>query len=139
SSDRVRDLAPPLAPGEPGLVRPAALEFLDRAAGLLERGYVWLADYGAGPGHPAAGPAVHGYRGQTVEEDVLSDPGSKDITAGVDFGALAGHARDRGLRVWGPATQRDVLLALGFRDWDRAAREHQVELAAARRGVEALR
>jgi SAM-dependent MidA family methyltransferase len=136
SSEIVARLAPgDLAPGEEAVVSPGALTFLDQAADLLKRGYLWLVDYSSAPSEAQ----VHGYRGHRVKEDVLADPGSGDITAGVDFQALARHARGRGLRVWGPAAQRDVLLALGFREFDERAQARQVEAIAARRGVEALR
>jgi SAM-dependent MidA family methyltransferase len=136
SSDLLARLAPEeLTPGQESVVSPAALAFLDRGADLLARGYLWLVDYAA----TAGGAQIHGYRGHRVETDVLTDPGSRDITAGVDFRALARHAVDRGLHVWGPVTQRDVLLALGFRELDQWAQARQVEAIAARRGIDALR
>ena len=124
--------------------RPEATRLLDRAVELLERGLVWLVDYGFGPGEPP--DSVHAYRGQRLAvgplsdpEDLLSEPGAKDITAGVDFDALADHARRKGLTVWGPVSQRDAFLALGFAEVDRRAQARQVEAVGARRGIEALR
>ena len=70
---------------------------------------------------------------------LLADPGSCDITAGVDVHALAAHARALGLAVWGPVTQRDALLALGFREWDRHARGRQAAASNAGRGAESIR
>ncbi len=114
-----------------------ALRFLDEAAALLERGYIWLVDYG----WPSMeqGALVHGYRGHRVQEDVLSNPGSRDITAGVDFDALTRHGRSRGLAVWGPVTQREALMALGYREWEEAALSAQAESLAERRGFDAIR
>jgi SAM-dependent MidA family methyltransferase len=137
SSAQVARLAPQLEPGEEAVVSPAAIAFLDLAASLLTRGYIFLIDYGWPSGR--AGASVHGYRAHRLEEDVLEDPGFKDITAGVDFGALARHARTRGWQVWGPVTQRDALTALGFRELDERARELQVEAVAKRQGMDALR
>ncbi len=137
SSARVVELAPALRDGEEAVVNLEALRFVDRAAELLDRGYIWLVDYG----WPSMdrGALVHGYREHRLEEDVLSNPGSRDITAGVDFNALASHARSRGLAVWGPVTQRDALMALGYREWEAAALAAQAESLSQRRGMDAIR
>ncbi|HYV02497.1 MAG TPA: SAM-dependent methyltransferase, partial [Actinomycetota bacterium] len=137
SSPEVERASPRIRSAQEAVVNLGALRFVDDAASRLERGYVWLVDYGPEPGQPVSG--VHGYRGHRAEGDILSAPGSRDITAGVDFAALAGHARDRGLHVWGPVAQREALLNLGFRDLDRRAQERQVEAVAARRGIDAMR
>lgn len=137
SSNEIAALAPALAPGREFVMSPGAREFVDRVADILERGYVWLVDYGfTGDADPRS---VHGYREHRVHGDVLAEPGSTDITAGVDFVALARHARSRGLRVWGPVSQRDALLSLGFRQLDEGAQARQVEALNARRGIDALR
>jgi SAM-dependent MidA family methyltransferase len=137
SSEEVVRLAAAVDDGKEGIVRPLAAAFIDQAVEVLARGYVWMVDYGFRAGEEPG--TVHGYRRQRLEEDVLSEPGSLDITAGVDFAALVRHARDRGLAVWGPVTQRDALLSLGFRQVDDRAQERQRRAVAARRGVEALR
>jgi SAM-dependent MidA family methyltransferase len=137
STEEVERLAGPLPPEQEAVVRPAADRFVDLAAEVLTRGYVWLVDYGFTSKEEAG--SVHGYREQRLVEDVLSDPGSRDITAGVDFAALSGHARSRNLAVWGPITQRDTLLSLGFREWDDQARSRQHQAIAGRRGIEAMR
>jgi SAM-dependent MidA family methyltransferase len=133
----VAALVPSALPiGEELGVSPEAVRFLDAAVATLERGYVWLIDYAAGGELPTP---VHGYLAHGWTDDVLSDPGSRDITAGVDFDALAAHARMQGLTVWGPLAQRDALLSLGFRELDDRAQARQVEAVATRRGIEALR
>jgi SAM-dependent MidA family methyltransferase len=137
STDELVDRVPNLAPGEEFVVSPAALEFLDRAAAALDRGYVWMVDYGFVD--DADRRSVHGYRHHRVHDDLLTDPGSTDITSGVDFAALARHGRSRGFEVWGPVSQRDVLLSLGFRELDQEAQARQVEAVSARRGIDALR
>ena len=137
SSGEVAALCPALPPGREFVVSPAAIEFIHRVGALLERGYVWLVDYGFADQSEAR--SVHGYRDQRVHDDVLAEPGSTDITAGVDFVALVEHARSEGLQVWGPVSQRDALLALGFRELDERARARQVEALNERRGVDALR
>ena len=123
--------------GQRRLVQEAAGAFVKRAGTLFERGYVWLVDYGfTGGEHPEA---PHGYRGHRLESEILTDPGSRDITAGVDFDAVARAARETGLTVWGPVRQRDALLALGYRELAEDARARQTEAAAAGRGVESAR
>lgn len=46
--------------------------------------------------------------------DPLDNPGTCDLTAHVDFGALARQARNCGTQVFGPATQRAFLTSLGI-------------------------
>jgi SAM-dependent MidA family methyltransferase len=121
-----------IGPGETAVVPRALFEFLDVAASRFGRGYLWFVDYG-----PQAMP--HTYREHRVGEDLLSDPGHRDITAGVDFAGLVHHARSVGLQVWGPRSQREVLLALGFREWSERTRLEQVAALGERRGVDAVR
>lgn len=138
SSAEVVAMAPSLEVGEEAVVQPGATALLDRLVGSLARGHVWLADYGfGGPNGPRPTSSPHGYRRGREEVDVLADPGSRDITAGVDFDAMAARARELGHRVWGPLTQRQALFELGFRRMDRAARDRQVQAASAGRGLEA--
>lgn len=137
SSPALSALAPALEPGAELVVSLAALDFVDQATAVLDRGYVWLVDYGfAGEARPQT---VHGYRDHGVHEEVLTAPGSTDITAGVDFAALVRHATGLGLHVWGPVSQRNALLSLGFRELDEQAQARQVEALNARLGIEAMR
>jgi NADH dehydrogenase [ubiquinone] 1 alpha subcomplex assembly factor 7 len=46
--------------------------------------------------------------------DPLADPGGADLTAHVDFAALADHAHASGLAVHGPISQSEFLCALGI-------------------------
>jgi SAM-dependent MidA family methyltransferase len=119
--------APDMRPGQEATVPAEALDVVNRIAGFLRTGYVLLIDYGseAGPGGD-----VHGYREHRPWDDVLREPGSADITAGVDFGAVARHAASRGLVTMGLVTQRDAMLSLGYGDWDREQRERQGRLLA---------
>jgi SAM-dependent MidA family methyltransferase len=104
----------------------AAQELVRDLAAALERGYAFLIDYGFGPGRERPGP-VHAYRGQEVLAEVLPEPGSRDVTAGVDWEAIARVAREAGLQVWGPVPQREALLALGYRMWSAGTRRRQTE------------
>ncbi|MGH2589486.1 MAG: SAM-dependent methyltransferase [Actinomycetota bacterium] len=118
------------------VVPTGAFAFVDELGRSLARGYALLIDYGS-----TEGPAgeVHGYRDHRVVEDVLDDPGSADVTAGVDLSAIARRARRAGLRSFEAVSQRDALLALGLEEWMRAERTRQSELLNAARGLEAAR
>jgi SAM-dependent MidA family methyltransferase len=118
-------------------VSPASLDLLEAMTARVETGYVWVVDYAWRTGGSPS--PVHGYRRHREALDVLDAPGSRDITMGVDVDALAAHARRAGHRVWGPRSQRDALLALGFDTLQHRAEDRQREAVRARRGVEALR
>jgi SAM-dependent MidA family methyltransferase len=125
-----------LPPGREFLVSPASSELVRDALSRFVRGYLLIVDYGFAD--PLEERSVHGYRGHERIEDILDRPGTTDITAGVDFTAILAAARARGARTWGPVSQRDGLLALGFREWEEAAREEQVTALNERRGLDAL-
>jgi SAM-dependent MidA family methyltransferase len=74
-----------------------------------------------------------------VLADVLRDPGSADITAGVDFGAIVRRAERGGLKSLGLASQRDALLALGFAEWNEVQLDRQGSLLAQGKGGWATR
>jgi SAM-dependent MidA family methyltransferase len=79
-------------------VRPAARAFLHALAGAIERGRLLVADYG-GEGaevHSGRDP-VRTFVGGMAGAGPLEAPGSQDITADVDFGALRAAAREAGL------------------------------------------
>jgi SAM-dependent MidA family methyltransferase len=122
-------LREPPRPGEERPVSPGALEMVREIGAALDRGYAFLFDYGFVPGE-APGP-VHSYRNHQVLADVLDEPGSRDITAAVDFAALATEGERAGLQVWGPVSQREALLGLGLRMWMRGVRRRQQEAEVA--------
>ena len=131
-----------IGPREPGVetvIPVGALAFIDAIAAELAGdggGYALLIDYGA-EGH--TGGPVHGYAGQRLVQDVLSDPGAIDITSGVDFTELAARAREDGLVATASVTQRHALTALGFGRWTREELERQAALLDQRDGIEAVR
>jgi SAM-dependent MidA family methyltransferase len=103
----------PLPPASTRPSSPRSLDLIDEIARALTRGYAFIIDYGfTGDEEPQT---TRGYRAQRLVTDVLDDPGSADITGPVDFDALAARARTNGLRTWGPVSQRDALMALGYR------------------------
>ena len=115
----------PLAPGEERPVSPASRAVIADVASSLHRGYAFFFDYGFTGEEPA--PPVHAYRDHRALADVLAEPGLRDVTVAVDLDAVATYARDAGLQAWGPVTQRDALLALGYRLWASGVRKRQSE------------
>jgi SAM-dependent MidA family methyltransferase len=118
-------------------ISPGALGFTRDVARVLKRGYCFLFDYGFAEGD-SPGP-VHAYRSHRVLEEVLEEPGSRDVTAAVDLAAVAREATAAGLQVWGPLSQREALLGLGFRTWMHALRSRQTELQVTRGWRDAAR
>ncbi|MCC6719947.1 MAG: SAM-dependent methyltransferase [Acetobacteraceae bacterium] len=82
------------------------------AARIASRGGVaLLVDYG--PEHSAPGDSLQALR-DGKPADPLADPGEADLTAHVDFAALAGVARAAGAAVQGPVPQGVFLTRLGL-------------------------
>jgi SAM-dependent MidA family methyltransferase len=129
TDEALEALGEPVRAGEERPVSPVALEMVREIAATIDRGYAFLFDFGFVAGE-SAGP-VHAYRNHQVLADVLEDPGSRDVTAAVDLAALAEEAYRAGLQVWGPVSQRDALLGLGFRTWLQGVRRRQREAEAA--------
>jgi NADH dehydrogenase [ubiquinone] 1 alpha subcomplex assembly factor 7 len=115
-----------------------AIGFIDRLAGSLRErpSYSLLIDYG---GSGAAGGPAHGYRSHSIVEDLLDEPGSSDITAGIDFDLIVERAVRAGLATHGPIEQRQALIALGFDRWVGEELERQQRLLDERDGIEAVR
>ena len=113
SDDGDRLIWRPLPPASIRPDSPRSLELIDQIARALKQGYALIADYGfTGDEEPES---TRGYREHRLVTDVLEDPGATDITGPVDFDALAARARENGLQTWGPVSQRDALMALGYR------------------------
>jgi len=108
------ELSPSTAAGEDRVVPIGAFKFVDAVAGCLEHGYALIIDYGA---LGTTGGPIHGYRRHAVVEDLLADPGTTDVTSGVDFELIASHAEDAGLVAFPSVGQREALLALGLGGW----------------------
>lgn len=121
--------------GDERVVPVGAFAFVDELARALDRGYALLIDYG---GLGRSGGPVHGYRGHALVEDVLSDPGTGDVTAGVDFDLIAERAVADGLVAFPTVTQRDALVALGLGDWLRDELDRQRTRLDAGEGSEAV-
>jgi NADH dehydrogenase [ubiquinone] 1 alpha subcomplex assembly factor 7 len=99
----------------PGTVREVSPAAIDLAARLgrriaMQGGAALLIDYGYGEGTGDTVQALRGHR----RHDVLRDPGEADITAHVDFAAIAAAAASAGARIDGPTAQGDFLRRLGI-------------------------
>jgi len=87
---------------------------------VLDEGVAFLIDYGF-PRHEyyhpqrAAGTLMSHHR-HRAHAEVLAHPGEEDITAHVDFSAIARAAVEGGLRVLGYATQAQFLVNCGITD-----------------------
>ena len=96
----------------------AARAWMRTLAGRLEHGVILVIDYGFPRGeyyHPqrSAGTLMCHYRHQ-AHADPFARPGDEDITAHVDFSALAAAAREAGAEVLGFATQAQFLVNCGI-------------------------
>ena len=114
---------------------PASIEIVRAIAGRLaaQGGAALIVDYGhdrPGRGDTLQAVSRHAYA------DPFEAPGERDLTAHVDFSALAGAARAEGLRVFGPIGQGDWLEAMGLAlraaALAKAAPERAPEIAEAR-------
>jgi len=96
----------------------AGLEWIDRIAAALGSGCVITVDYGYTRAEAVRFPVgtLMGYRTHVAREDVLTDPGDRDITAHVNFTALAEHGTQVGLQLVKFQTLARTLLDAGEED-----------------------
>jgi SAM-dependent MidA family methyltransferase len=125
-ADRATTLMPPqpeahaLPVGTVTEIHPQALGFVRTLADRLSRGVALFIDYGF-PQHEYYHPQRHmgtlraHYRHRALD-DVLLWPGLTDITAHLDFTALALTAQNAGLDVLGYTSQASFLLNCGLLD-----------------------
>src|SRR6185436_20962889 len=90
----------------------AALRWMERIARSLQSGYVFTIDYGYTAAESKRFPAgtLMSYRRHTASEDVLTDPGDRDITAHVCFTALEEQGKKVGLEKVGVERLSQTLL-----------------------------
>ncbi|HEV2816907.1 MAG TPA: SAM-dependent methyltransferase [Allosphingosinicella sp.] len=114
---------------------PLALAIVGDLARRLARqsGAALIVDYGHD--RPGTGDTLQAVSGH-AHADPFEAPGERDLTAHVDFHALAEAARAAGVRVFGPVTQGAWLEAMGIKlraaSLAKAAPERAAEIAAAR-------
>lgn len=95
---------------------PALAPWLRTVGGKMTRGWMLLVDYGhpaAARHHPArAAGTLAAYRGHQRQENPLACPGQQDLTAHVDFTAVARAAEAAGWQLAGFTDQHHALTAL---------------------------
>jgi SAM-dependent MidA family methyltransferase len=99
-------------------IRSGASRLASELAARLSSGLILVFDYGA----PAralysaarANGTLEAFLSHGVTRDVLADPGSRDLTAWVDFSELGDAFAAAGLSVAGPVSQSRVLAAGGI-------------------------
>lgn len=109
-----------LAPGYMTEVNLAARAFVRSVGAMLERGVLLFVDYGFPARefyHPqrTQGTLMCHYR-HRAHSDPFYLPGLQDITAHVDFSAIAAAASEEGLDVLGYASQEQFLVNCGITD-----------------------
>ena len=123
-ADQVTGLRPPLEVGGRHdyltEIHLQAEGFVATLADRLQTGAVFLLDYGF-PEHEYYHPqrsmgTVMCHRGHRVDADPLQDVGEKDITAHVNFSAIALAGQDAGFQVLGYTSQARFLLNCGVLD-----------------------
>jgi SAM-dependent MidA family methyltransferase len=114
------------APPEEGRWYEASLDasrWVERIAGAVQEGYALTIDYGYTRAESARFPSgtLMSYRRHTAREDVLEDPGERDLTAHVNFTALEETGTAHGLITERWETLARTLLAAGEPDQFAAA------------------
>jgi SAM-dependent MidA family methyltransferase len=132
--DRPTNLSPPepgpFAPGTVTEVNLQAQAFVRTLADRLGRGAAFFIDYG----FPAAeyylpqriGGTLMCHRAHRADTDPLVDVGLKDITAHVDFSAIALAAQEAGFEVLGYTSQANFLINCGVLDGLEAADPREI-------------
>jgi SAM-dependent MidA family methyltransferase len=105
-------------------------------ARLVERGLVSLIDYGY---EGAARNTLVAYSTAGADEDVLTAPGERDLTAHIAWDPVADALREEGLEVHGPHSQAEVLRSLGAAELDRDLRARHDAALTESRGADAVR
>ena len=105
---------PPCPAGTIAELRPSACEWIHALAGHVNRGFVLIIDYGFPRFELLAPHRTSGtfccYRAHHRDSQPLEDPGEKDISAHVDFTAVAEAALAAGFRIEGFADQHHYLV-----------------------------
>ena len=130
-----------LAPCEEGELVEISLEalaWIERIARSLDRGFLFTIDYGYTRRERARFPqgTLMSYRRHAALEDVLGDPGERDITAHVPFSALEEHGKHCGLDPAPLSTLAQTLLEAGESDQFAAALAAETPAACAQRRLQ---
>jgi SAM-dependent MidA family methyltransferase len=93
-----------------------AQDYMASVAKLIQRGFVIVVDYGYNRHEQLAGRhrgTIMTYRQHSIGGSPYEAPGEQDITADVNFSALAGAAEQRGMLVESLLTQSQFLMGIG--------------------------
>jgi len=134
----LREYFPPPQEGAIYEVNLDALAWLDRVAHALEAGFVFTIDYGYTRAESIRFPrgTLMSYRRHHADDDVLDDPGTKDITAHVPFTVLQEYGARLGLETVRFETLAQTLLAAGEPDQFAAALAASTEAEQLRRRLQ---
>lgn len=117
----------PLPSGYRSEVLPQLPYWVQAVIGPMDAGVLLFADYGYPRGayyHPTRSDGtLRAFRRHHVVSDVLALPGLQDITASVDFTALAEAGTGAGFTFAGYCTQADFLISNGLEKFATAAEE----------------
>jgi SAM-dependent MidA family methyltransferase len=103
-------------PGEMIEVPMVAQQFMDRIAAGIGRGFIIVIDYGYTRDEQLAGRhrgTLKALRQHAVSANPYEAPGEQDITADVNFTALAAAAEQNGMRTHKLVTQSQFLMGIG--------------------------
>jgi SAM-dependent MidA family methyltransferase len=119
-ADAAAAIAPALEEGERHAVGLESRRWIAEAARRLSAGYVLTMDYGKRfsdltPNAPRA------YRSHRIETDLVSEPGTKDLTVPVDFGAVIEAGTRAGLELESYESLSRFLIDGGIDRWIAAA------------------
>ena len=103
---------------------------MERMGALLEQGYVVTIDYGYAAREAVRFPAgtLMAYRRHVALDDVLAEPGTRDITAHVNFTALEEHGLGAGLERVHLETLAQMIIGLGEEIVTPVAQSHPLQL-----------
>ena len=108
---------PPVPAGYRTEINLAAPDWIAALAAKHTRGFVLVIDYGFSRAEHYRAErttgTLTGYAQHRRADDILAAPGETDLTAHVDFTALAERALDCGLRIAGFTDQHHFIVALG--------------------------
>jgi SAM-dependent MidA family methyltransferase len=96
-----------------------AQNFMSQLAASIQHGFVIAIDYGYTRGEQVGGRhrgTVAAYRQHSVSANPYEAPGEQDITAHVNFTALAAAAEQQGMQVQPLLTQSQFLMGIGERN-----------------------
>jgi len=115
AGEYLRRYVPPPEEGRWYEVNLDALRWIERIGRALRSGWVLTIDYGYTLPEVIRFPrgTLMSYRRHTALDDVLEDPGARDLTAHVNFTAIERHGTECGLRAERLETLGQTLLAAG--------------------------